>query len=193
MKRLGAALMCLMLLLLAGCELPTINLTGYDTLPEDDFAAFIGCLNEGRYDDASVYLDNYTSLGFASFEEGSIYESLQDCLNASRSFTVLGSSSVHGRDAAMTVELTTLDFRLLEDTLTEASLAIIDERHFETGEIPDDEEIEQIMNEVLQTLVQEPEKYYTTGVFRIEFRYDSSVWRLNCSDELYSALVGYIV
>ena len=195
MKRFLAVVLSVtaVLMLMTGCDMPSINLTGYDTYPESDLQAFIDCLNSGRYDDSSAYLNNYSSLGFESFPEGTIYASLLDCLNSSRSFTVLGSSSIKGRNASMSIEYTTLDFRKLEDDLSAASLEAVNEYQFETGELPDDEQIEEIMVQALEALLADPTTYYTTQDFRLTFKYENDVWKLNCTDEFYSALIGYIV
>lgn len=183
----------LLVLSLAGCEMPSISLTGYASYPEDDLQNFINCLSEGRYDDSSAFVNNYTSLGFQELTEGTIYASLLDSLNESRSFTVLGSSSVKGRNASMSIEFTTLDFSKLEDDLSAASLEAVNQHQFETGELPSDDEIEQLMVQELELLLSDSVKYYTTREFRLTFQYKDSVWRFDCTDEFYSALVGYIV
>ena len=127
MKKILLLVLCMTMLIFSGCALPTINLSGYDTYPEDDLQTFIDLLASGKYDESNAYLYNYSSLGFEKFEEGSIYSSLLDNLNASRSFYVLGSSSIKGHDATMLIEFTTLDFRKLEETLSTASLEAVND------------------------------------------------------------------
>ncbi len=193
MKRIAALILSLVLLILTGCNMPSINLTGYDTYPEDDLQAFIDCLNNEQYDASSVYLKNYSTLGFFGFPAGTAHASMLISLNASRSFEVLGSSSIHGRNAAMSIEYTTLDFRKVKTDLSTLALEAIDNVQFETGQVPSDEEIDVIVTQVLETMLADPAPYYTTEEFRLSFQYEDNVWKLTCTNEFYSALIGYIV
>lgn len=193
MKKIIALIITLSLLILSGCEMPSISLTGYDSTPEKDFEAFIANLNAGSYDAAAEYLDNYLSLGFENFENNEVFTSLLDALNSSRSFKVMGRSSINGRSAKMSVEFTTLDFRVFSNALSETAIARIDKIQYDTGTQLSDDEIKDIIIEVLGTLMQDPTPYYSTQVFELEFRYIDNVWKLYCTKDFYSALIGYIV
>lgn len=193
MKKIIAIIAMLSLLILSGCDMPSISLTGYASTPEKDFESFISYLNSGSYDAASEYLDNYSSLGFESFENNEVFTSLLDSLNNSRSFKVMGRSSIKGRSAKMSVEFTTLDFRVFSDALSEAAIARIDQIQYNNGTQLSDDEIKEVIIEVLGTLSQDPAQYYSTQVFELEFRYVDNVWKLHCTKDFYSALIGYIV
>lgn len=193
MKKIIAMIIMMSLLLLSGCDMPSISLTGYESTPEQDFSSFISYLNTGEYDLASEYIDNYSSLGFDSFQDNEVYTSLLDALNSSRSFKVMGSSSINGRHAKMSVEFTTLDFRIFSNTLSDTAIARIDQTQYDNGIQLTDDEIKAVIIEVLASLMEDPTQYYTTQIFDLEFKYVNDTWKLSCSKEFYSALIGYIV
>lgn len=193
MKKIIAIFLALSLLILTGCDMPSISLTGYDSMPEDDFSTFISHLNSGDYNTASEYIENYSSLGFGTFENNEVYTVLLDTLNSSRSFKIMGSSYIRGRHARMSVEFTTLDFRTFSNALSETSIARIDQIQYDNGIQLTDEEIKEVIIEVLGTLMEDPAQYYTTQIFELEFKYLDDTWKLSCSKDFYSALIGYIV
>jgi len=45
----------------------------------------------------------------------------------------------------------------------------------------------------LDALLLDPSPYYTTQEFRLTFHYEDDIWKLDCTNEFYSALIGYIV
>lgn len=193
MKKIIAIILALSLLVLTGCDMPSISLTGYKSTPEDDFNTFISYLNSGSYDSAAEYIENYSSLGFSDFEDNEVYTVLLNTLNNSRSFKVMGSSSIRGRHARMSVEFTTLDFRIFSAALTDTSIARIDQIQYDNGIQLTDEEIKNVIIDTLNTLMEDPTQYYTTQIFELEFKYLNDMWKLSCSREFYSALIGYIV
>ena len=193
MKKIIAIILSLSLLILSGCNMPAISLTGYKSTPEEDFGTFISYLNSGEYNTASNYVENYSSLGFSQFEDNEVYTILLDTLNNSRSFKVMGSSSIRGRHAKMRVEFTTLDFRTFSNALTDASIAYIDQFQYDNGIQLTDAEIKDVIIEMLNKLMEDPTPYYTTQIFELEFKYLDDLWKLSCSKEFYSALIGYIV
>lgn len=192
MKKLIAALLVLSILLFSGCSLPVINLSRGISTPQDDFSAFINSLNAGDYQNSSGYLYNYASLGFSSFDDEPVYQHLLECLNSSRTYSVKGCR-INGHDAVIEIELSTLDFRKLSDTLSSQTLDRIDEEQYMTGVAMNDEEIEEMMNETLDAIMQSPDEYCTVQDFTLSMHYSEGKWKLICTDAFYSALIGYIV
>ena len=191
MKKLFAFILALCLAVLAGCELPAIDLSGGGSSPEDDFSAFLGCLSAGDYDGCSDYIYNYASLGMNRFDEP-VYDLMLDSLNNSRSFTV-NDCRVSGRDAVLDIEYTTLDFRKLSRELSSSTVELVEDRQFESGDTLSDEEIESLMMQNLSEMMQSPSSYCTTQNYSLDMRYADGRWKLVCSDAFYSALIGYIV
>lgn len=93
----------------------------------------------------------------------------------------------------MSVEFTTLDFRIFSAALTDTSIARIDQIQYDNGIQLTDEEIKNVIIDTLNTLMEDPTQYYTTQIFELEFKYLNDMWKLSCSREFYSALIGYIV
>ncbi len=193
MKKIIALLLSFCLLALAGCDLPVIDLSGNKSSPQEHFGEFISSLNSGDYEKSSEYIYNYASLGFSSFEgENEIYSKLLTALNGSRSFSVKGCS-VSGHEAQLEIDFTTLDFRKLDDALSSATIDSIDEKQYATGVALDDEEIQAVMSETLDRLMEAPDSFYSTQSFSLQLFYSGDLWKLNCSDAFYLALLGYIV
>jgi len=179
-------------MLLGGCTVPTIELcTGGASSPGECFAEFMQYMNLGEFEAADGCLYNYETLGFGAPGGDAMYSGMYSQLQLSRSGKVLSTLSQDGDSALLEVELTTLDFRKVETALSELTSQKAQEMKMDGIEITDDAQIKQIMSECFNQLMQTPQELYTTDTFQLELVRKDGRWLIVCTEEFYSALIGY--
>lgn len=186
-------LIALCMLFLPACNAPSFTVwSGSGPQPEDCIIDFFDCLKNEQYEDANSLLLNVSTLGFDHTFSDELYSQMFDYLTDSRSYSIKGEPSVIGHDATAIIDLTVLDFRKVETTLSETVTAEVSEIEFSGTEV-DDSMLDGIILSSLKELMQAPEMYYTTQTLELELSFRDGSWKIICSDDLYSALVGYIV
>ena len=192
-KKLLSILMCICILILSACSAPTITMcAGSAPQPEDCVEDFFLCLRSGNYSGADALVQNLSTLGFSGVFSDELYSQMNQYLTNSRSYTPVGECKVKGHSAEMTIRLTVLDFRKVESTLAQTATTAVSELEFAGTEV-DDSMLDGIIQSSLAMLMQTPTEYYSTEEITLQLHYEDDQWKLVCSDELYSALVGYIV
>ena len=178
---------------LSACSPPTITLfSNMGTQPEDSVAEFFSCLRSEDYDRADQLLQNLSTLGFDGAFSEELYSQMYRYLVESRSYTADGSSTIKGHSAELSISLTVLDFRKVETTLTEVATAKVADLEYAGTEV-DDSMLDGIIQSCLSDIMQSPTDFYSTQSLVIQLHFEDGEWKIICSDELYSALVGYIV
>lgn len=192
-KQLISMLLCLCILFLPACTPPTFTMcAGSTPQPEDTVEEFFICLRSGNYDGADALVQNMTTLGFSGTFTDELYIQMAQYLTDSRSYSQVGDCVVKGHSAEMTIRLTVLDFRKVETVLSQTATTAVSELEYAGTEV-DDSMLDGIIQSSLTQLMMNPVDYYSTEEITIQLRYEDDQWKLICSDELYSALVGYIV
>lgn len=180
------------LLTLSACTPPTISLFASDRQhPEECVHTFFDCLRHDDHSGADACLHNLSTLGLGETMPEGLYSQLYQYLKDSRSYSIIDQSA-SALDAEITIELTVLDFRKIEATLTETVTTKVAEIEYQGLEL-DDAQLSQLIETTLSELMLNPAAYYSTGQFAIPLFYVDDVWQMDCSDNLYSALFGYIV
>lgn len=171
---------------ISGCNPPSISVGGLGS-PADDVASFFGSLKTGNYDEADSYLENYKSLGFGGSAQTPLQEKFFEMLASNRAFSLVGEPKISGRSGTVTIELTSLDFRKLEDKLAE----MIDARKNDGDALDSEEAIEEALTETLDGM--DMAACCTTEQFVLDVKYADSKWKIVVAENFYSALIGYAV
>ncbi len=181
-------------LLLGGCTMPmyTMCVDEADN-PQNCFEEFFGCLRSGNYEEADTYLSNYRTLGFGSLGSDEFSSLLDQHLSSSRSARVTETVFHRGFEATLRIEYTTFDFKKFEPVLTEATTQKVHDLQYEGQTVEGDDQYEALMLECANELLLAPQDYYTTKSFLLDFEKIDGEWKMICTDEFYSALVGYTI
>lgn len=188
-------MLCTILLLLPmayGCEMPSINLT-FSNPPADDVNIFFDQLSKGNYAVAEDYIFNYSSAGFESKSDDPINQKIFELLKKSRSVEIVEQGEVYGKSSTVTIRLTTLDFRKLKASLTDKTLEEIKAREFRGESFDTEEAIITVTCEILDKMTPSISEYYSTNEFEVNMRLSDGKWKIVCTEELYSALIGYAI
>lgn len=196
MKTKLAAIVFIAVLLLSvcGCSGEAVSLT---ELPDPTVSvnSFFGHLENEEYAEADALVYNYVTLGMTESDriEDPVMQVFYRELNAQRSYEIVMEPQITGKNAVMTVKVTTLDLRKVYDPLIVNVKESI--RHLQyVGEKVDTEEaILAVASEELGKLLSGNKSMTTSGIFAVELVYSKGEWRLVISDELYSALIGYAI
>lgn len=184
----------IMLLTVCGCSGEAISLTELPD-PTESVDEFFKLLADEEYAAADELVYNYVTLGMT--RSGNVDDAVMQVfcreLNAQREYEIVMEPQVNGKNAVMTVKVTTLDLREVYDPLIANVKDTI--RHMQyVGEKADTEDIIlEVASEELSLLLTGDQPMTTTGIFALELIYSKGQWRLIISDELYSALIGYAV
>ncbi len=144
--------------------------------PEDTAETFFESVVIGKYEDANVCLENYSSLGL----EKSSPNPEWNALLASYDYALLGEAERRGDTAVQKVRLRYLDLNALEKDLSTPLVTPAAEE----GEEP------QPIYPKLQDLLAHPEDYYATAELPVTLHYAEGQWLLHADDALLSALAG---
>lgn len=192
LRVLCAAVAFAVLVFSGGCTAPTIELcTGGGATPEQCFEEFISHINSGRFEEADACLYNYETLGFASPGGDQLYGRMFSHLQQSRKAVVTKEVSREGDTVRLEVELTTLDYRKVETALAALTTQQAQEIKMDGVEITDDAQIKEIMSQCYDRLMENPAEQYTTALFELDMVKREGRWMIICTEEFYSALIGY--
>ena len=194
MKRFALIAVCAVLIagILCGCNMPSINLTT-TTTPSEDLMYFFECLAKEDYAAAEEYVYNFSSLGFVQDSGDELDRRLSKLLTQSRSVRIVSEGEVYGKDSTVTIELTTLDFKKLETALSEKVVEEIKARQFVGQTFETEEEILAVVYEILDSMTVSMSDYYSTKQFDVDMKLSDNHWKIVCSEELYSAIIGYAI
>jgi len=172
---------------------PTIVMCAADGSadPEQCFEDFLMHINSNEFEEADACIYNYETLGFAVPDADSLYTKMFNCLQQSRTGNVQKIVSQQGNNAVLEVELTTLDYRKLEIALAQLTKEKAQEAKMDGLDVSEDAQIKQIMSECFDQIMQNPQEQYTSSVFELEFVKRDGRWLIVCTEEFYSALIGY--
>lgn len=193
-KLAAVVFIAVLLLSVCGCSGEAVSLT---ELPDPTVSvnSFFGHLENEDYAEADALVYNYVTLGMTESDriEDPVMQVFYRELNAQRSYEIVMEPQITGKNAVMTVKVTTLDLRKVYDPLIVNVKESI--RHLQyVGEKVDTEEaILAVASEELGKLLSGNKSMTTSGVFAVELVYSKGEWRLVISDELYSALIGYAI
>lgn len=194
MKRIAVLAVCVVMTvcILCGCSMPSINLTT-TTTPSEDLLKFFDYLAAEDYANAEGYVFNYSSLGFVQGSGDELDQRLSRMLTESRSVRIVSQGEIYGRDSVVTIELTTLDFKKLETALNARVLEVIQERQFVGQSFETEDKILAVVYEVLDQMTLSASEYYSTKQFTVDMKLSENHWKIVCSEELYSAIIGYAI
>lgn len=193
-KAVLAALLSAALVLLCGCAPPTISLlTDGDSTPQDCVETLFSSLASEDYETADSCISNYSTLGFSQLMDAGVAAELYGYLRASRQYQFVGEAAVNGSKAELVLEVTTLDYRKVETELTERTTERVHQLQMDGVTDINDERIMSEMEAVLSEMMTAAEVYNTTERFTITLEKTDGIWKLICTEDLYSALIGYAV
>ena len=194
MKRFLSLFICISVIFAAfcGCNLPSVNLTSTST-PSEDLLKFFDYLKAGDYVSAEGYVYNFSTLGFKPDGQSELQKRLESLLTASRNVSVISEGEIFGRDCTVTVELTTLDFGKLDKALSERVLDEIKTREFNGETFETNEAILAVVYSVLDSMTVSMTEYYSSNRYDVDMKFSDDCWKIVCSEELYSAIIGYAI
>lgn len=183
---------------LSGCTLPT-KVIGYFPEPKDTVTAFFDSVCSGDFEKSDTYLDG-VSLVVKNQPQDIFSQKLFDYLLKSYRYQLIGNVKKNRFDAECQVSFTYLDFNLLIDDMKAASTKL-GKRYIaeskegyvtadENGISLTDSGAQKIAAEVLDRLMSEPEKYYSTQIFDVSLKYNSYKWLVYIPDDLFEAISG---
>lgn len=192
-----AVLLAAALLFLTGCGAAK-SLTQLPE-PSESVEAFFDCLKREDYAGVDELVYNYTTLGMAEIDANAsdsdtatdvlLYELLRD----NREYK-LGTAEINGRDAKADLSLTTLDYRKLTEPLGEKVTEAVKAAKYRGQTFQSASDINPVINSELEKLMEvSGSDMMTTEKFELEMKYSDKKWKLVISDELYKALIGYIM
>lgn len=203
------SLLCAVVMLaavLCGCTAPAYS-AGEMENPKITLNCFVEAMSERDFDKAESCVINYTTLGFDGMEKVSqasadwrIYELLFDSYEAEykesstepiTSPYVSEDMNVNGRRADITFDFTSFNFEKMSADLTKAIAEIGAERMYYGETFETEEEALALVEEGYETVFKnDMSQYYKTQVLTVTAWYDNGEWKLEISDEFYSALTG---
>ncbi len=202
-KKICVSLLLLVcsLTLLAGCELPTYNLSDQGT-PSQALAEFLDAVISGSDDGIKDMVYNYSwDSGYLTGNSVSGSDVSQSdteiirCITQSRSYEIVSESDYDNQshEARVTLNYTTFDVAEFQKKLAEDVVAIIQKRQYNGEVFKDSSDTVDIIEQTKLELLQTPENFYTTKKYTVETVSRKGRWRIVISDEFYKALSGYSV
>lgn len=184
--------------ILSGCELP-LTVVGNIPNPGDTVTAFFDGICEGDYKKADACLGG-NSIAVRNSPPDDFSAALMSYLQASYSYRLLGDIEVNGIEANQSVEFTYLDLNLLSEDLGAKSSSLgkmyiktQEETHTEIkngGCTLTDEGAQSVAIEALNSIMTQPEKYYSVNTFNVQMRYQGNSWEILITDDLFDAIAG---
>lgn len=208
-KRLAALLaaFCALALILSGCSLPAYSKEELEN-PKQTVRQFVDAMSSRDFASAEALVGNYATMGFDGMETAAnseidsllidmLFESykLEFISGDMSSITIPYESrdlKVSGKDAEISFLFTYLCFdNMLEDF--SAVITEIGEDRMYYGEVYDTEEkalalAEEAFGKTFSA--DDMEKYYQTKEFTLTAHLTDDGWKLDMSEEFYSALLG---
>lgn len=138
--------------------------------PQNAVTGFFNALKAGSYEEAAVYLENYSSLGLSyepDSEEGRI---MLSALKASYDYSLSGNLVLLGTKASQKVLLRYLDL----DALHASALALTDLDY----------------TAALQQVLSDPDSCCTSDFYDITVNYTDGKWLMVLDNDLLTALQG---
>ena len=184
--------------LLSACSLPT-TIIGSFPEPEDTVTALFDSICSGDFEKADTYLDG-VSLVVKNQSEDVFSQKLFEYLLESYKYELIGGLNKKQFEAKCKVSFTYLDFNKLLKDLNTASTKL-GKRYIaeskegyvtedENGITLTDDGAKKIAAEVLESMMSEPGRYYSTQIFRVDLRYNSYQWIVSIPDELFEVISG---
>ena len=208
MKKYIAMLMALVVLAitLCGCEAPAYSAKEMEN-PKITLNNFIEAMRGQDFEEAESYVINYASLGFDKIEkiphsaaDWRIYELLFESYEAeyiSNSTQPIKSPyssedmTVNGRRADITFTFSSFNFDKMSADLTEAISEIGAERTYHGETFETQEEALALVEEGYEAVFQnDMSQYCKTQELTVTAWYENGEWKLEISEEFYSALTG---
>lgn len=168
----GLVTLALALLTVALCILGArtgVLLVRADAKPRDTVETFFESIVIGKYEAADACLENYGSLGLDRSPRTEEGKQFWTALLASYDYTLEGEPRVKRDTAVQSVSLRFLDRNALDQALLAAG---------------EDETVS------MQTLLAQPENYYTTMELSVTLHYVDGQWLVYADEALLSALAG---
>lgn len=183
--------------LLAGCTLPTYNLS-MEGSPSRGLDNFMKAVVNGEDEKVGRMLYNYTWDGESeldSQEFGENDRAIFACLRSGRSYQIDDSAEqrLDSHHAIVPMDFTTFDIAKFRDTLSGDVVAAVQQKQFEGSVFQEMSDIDPIVEEVKAELLKQPQRFQTTAHFDVEMISHKGRWKVVLTDELYSALTGYAV
>lgn len=179
-------------LALGACSAPVIAcFTDRDNTPERCYEQFVDLMARERYYDAEQYIINYETLGFTDRPDDSFSSLIFNAIARSRTGRVIERLSDQGHKVTLRVEFTTFDFKLIEPALSEKTSALVYDTQYAGQEVSSSDQYEQAMLQCLQELLEQPQNYYRTAEFELDFELRDGKWKMYSTEAFYSALIGY--
>ena len=186
------------LISLSACTLPT-KIIGDFPDPEDTVTAFFDSVCAGDFEKSDTYLEG-VSLVVKNQPQDIFSQKLFDYLLKSYQYQLIGNVNKKQFEADCQISFRYLDFNLLTDDMKSASTKL-GKRYIaeskegyvtadENGISLTDSGAQKIAAEVLDSLMVEPEKYYSTQIFDVSLKYNSYQWLVYISDGLFEAISG---
>lgn len=195
---LSLSLSLLLCAILSGCELP-LTVVGSIPDPENTVTDFFDGVCEGDFQKADACL-NGSSVAMRNTPSDGFSTALMNYLQESYAYQLTGSIEVIELEAQQDVFFTYLDFDLLAEDLRDESsklgkkyIKTQDEAHTEMKDgvcTLTDEGAQAVAVEALDSLMTEPEQYYSAATFHLQLNYQGGSWKILMTDELFEAIAG---
>lgn len=178
-------------LLTVGCQLPAF--TFYEPNdPSETMTEFMDALSRNDVIAINHLIYNCTWSYDTETPLTTADAKLADELTKSRSFTVTdkGIYNSDTNNLTLTIRLTVLNMARFETKLTEAVADDVKAQMYEGIKITDPSDTDQIIQKHKLELLQNPQAFYSTGVYSVNMVLSKGQWRIDMTDELYQALLG---
>ena len=197
-RRISAVLLAVLLFILSGCG-PAKSLTKLPE-PSESVKEFFTCLKREDYAGVDELVYNYSTLGMAevtadvSDSDAMTDKLLYELLRDSRDYKLSGQGKISGREAQIDLSLTTLDYRKLAEPLGEKVTQAVKEAKYRGQTFASASDISPVIISELEKFMEvSASDVMTTEDFTVEMKYSDKKWKIVVSDELYKALIGYIM
>lgn len=175
--------------------------------PKTTLSSFVDAMRKQNFEEAESYVINYTTMGFDGIEDVShdsvdwqIYKMLFDSYkveykDSSTEDVISPYESedlfVNGRKAAITFTFTSFNYGKMMEDLSAAISDVGGERMYYGETFETQEEALVLVDDAFDIVLEnDPSKYYTQKEITLDAWYNDGEWKLEISDEFYSALVG---
>lgn len=196
----------LLAITLCGCEAPAYSAKEMEN-PKLTLNRFIEAMREQNFEEAESCVINYSTLGFDKIEEiphssadWRIYELLFESYEAEYKINSTEPISspyasedmaVNGRRADITFTFSSFNFDKMSADLTKVISEIGAERMYHGETFESEEEALALVEEGYAAIFQnDMSQYYKTQKLTVTAWYEKGEWKLEISDEFYSALTG---
>ena len=195
----------IMVAALTACELKTYNMTDSGK-PSDAVNAFLQAVLEGDDEKANELLNNYSwnsckpqgnpdSGGYTvnGIAVSGSDASVMNCLMKSRSCRVVSQSDYTKDDlnSAVTVEYTSFDISKFQKELASRAVKEVKEKQYLGKVFKNEKDTKELIEGIKTKLLQDPQSFYTTQKYRIEFISVKGKWKVIMTEDFYKALTGY--